>query len=148
MEVSNLARIQEGKSTKLHVRAAVGNPNRVIPNTDGGETWEYLYYTGRISPMMYVPLVGNVVAASGKGVTDEGHTLLVVFDKRGVVQKIEAGKTERTHYQLPFQSRTTTKYESKPLPSQSNEQTPVTTETPKPSPVTEKAWYNPKFKDE
>jgi outer membrane protein assembly factor BamE (lipoprotein component of BamABCDE complex) len=72
----NLDRIQEGKSTKADVQNAVGTPARITPLPEG-ELWEYSY--------------SHTSVNSEYVVSNETRQLSVLFDKQGIVRKIQAG---------------------------------------------------------
>ena len=72
----NLDRIQEGKSTKADVQNAVGTPARITPLPEG-ELWDYSYSHTSVNP--------------GYGVSNETQQLSVLFDKQGIVRKIQTG---------------------------------------------------------
>jgi outer membrane protein assembly factor BamE (lipoprotein component of BamABCDE complex) len=72
----NLDRIQEGKSTKADVQNAVGTPARITPLPEG-ELWDYSYSHTSVNP--------------GYGVSNETLQLSVLFDKQGIVRKIQTG---------------------------------------------------------
>lgn len=72
----NLDRIQEGKSTKADVQNAVGTPARITLLPEG-ELWDYSYSCTSVNP--------------GYEVSNETQQLSVLFDKQGIVRKIQTG---------------------------------------------------------
>jgi len=81
----NLDRLQEGKSTKADVQNAVGTPDRITLLPEG-ELWDYSYSHTSVNP--------------GYGVSNETQQLSVLFDKQGIVRKIQTG--DDLGYNLKF----------------------------------------------
>ena len=97
----NLARIQEGKSNKADVLNAVGQPAKITPLPEG-ELWEYRYDQMTLNPADFIPILGLGVLASGYGSFNETNQLSVLFDKQGIVLKIQASKANPKIYQVPL----------------------------------------------
>ncbi len=76
----NLDRLQEGKSTKADVQNAVGTPARITPLT-GGELWDYSSSQTKVN--------------TAGGVSNETQQLSVLFDRQGIVRKIQVGNDMR-----------------------------------------------------
>lgn len=75
-------------TTKQEVLARLGSPSsQSVTMIDGrqSEIWGYDYGHGEVSPLLFVPFVGLLVAASGQGIHAEGKVLLVTFDHEGKV---------------------------------------------------------------
>ena len=87
-EPGTVAKIEEGKSTKDDVRALVGEPTKVNFRDNNTEVWEYIYKRGQVRPATFIPVVGWF--AGGADVT--GSTLTVLFNDKGIVQKVGSGK--------------------------------------------------------
>jgi outer membrane protein assembly factor BamE (lipoprotein component of BamABCDE complex) len=87
-EVSTVAKIEEGKSTKADVRALVGEPTKVNFRDDNTEVWEYVYKRGQVRPATFIP----VARWFAGGVDTTGSTLTILFNKDNIVQKVGSGR--------------------------------------------------------
>jgi hypothetical protein len=63
---------------------------------DGGqiETWIYNYGLAETNPLLFVPIIGLAVAASGNGITVEGRSLIVGFASNGTVRTLTRSKSQ------------------------------------------------------
>lgn len=112
---SRVHRIIEGTSTWRDVQALIGDPMRIVP-LENGEAWEYGYSEASTSPLLYVPIVNFVVAASGGAADITSHDLSVVFDRDGVVRRL-TGRTNRpTVYLAPGYGKSVDHYEERVIP--------------------------------
>jgi outer membrane protein assembly factor BamE (lipoprotein component of BamABCDE complex) len=75
--------ITDGESTKSSVQAAFGDPNDTSFTDGGNEIWKYTYAYATPTPASFVPIVG--IFAGGADV--DKKTLVILFDKAGVVTK-------------------------------------------------------------
>lgn len=107
LDQSNVAKIQEGVSTKADVKVAVGEPMNITP-IPGGEVWQYSGGKLAMSPVAFIPVVGTVALASGHGVNSQSNDLSVLFDDEGIVRKLEYGKVTPKFYAAPFYGKVTT----------------------------------------
>ena len=86
---STVSKIEIGKSTKADVKLLVGEPTKVNFKDNGNtEIWEYVYKRGQVRPATFIPVVGWF--AGGADVT--GSTLTILFNDKGIVQKVGSGK--------------------------------------------------------
>jgi outer membrane protein assembly factor BamE (lipoprotein component of BamABCDE complex) len=75
--------IVDGKSTKADVQTAYGDPNDTSFTDGGNEIWKYTYAYATPTAASFVPVVG--IFAGGANV--DKKTLVILFDKSGVVVK-------------------------------------------------------------
>ena len=75
--------IVDGRSTKAEVQAAYGDPNDTSFTDGGNEIWKYSYSYATPTAASFVPIVG--IFAGGADV--DKKTLVILFDKAGVVTK-------------------------------------------------------------
>lgn len=78
-----------GESTKEDVRRLFGEPTTVATTMLNGvryESWGYGYAKHETNPLLYVPLVGLIVLATGNGYHNEGGSLGASFDQNGIVR--------------------------------------------------------------
>jgi outer membrane protein assembly factor BamE (lipoprotein component of BamABCDE complex) len=75
--------ITDGKSTKADVQASFGDPNDTSFTDGGNEIWKYTYAYATPTAVSFVPVVG--IFAGGADV--DKKTLVILFDKSGVVTK-------------------------------------------------------------
>jgi outer membrane protein assembly factor BamE (lipoprotein component of BamABCDE complex) len=71
-----LSMIEDGKSTKVDVRKAFGEPRNIGFMDNGLEKWEYHHSRSVQKGVNYVPVVNWFV----KGTDDTKKTLIVLFD--------------------------------------------------------------------
>ena len=86
------AKITKGRSTQADVKAAFGDPISTSFTDSGNELWNYQYIKLVPKAVDFVPVVG--LFAGGSDV--EKKTLVVFFDKNGIVQNfaLSSAKTE------------------------------------------------------
>lgn len=75
-------------TSKADVRARLGPPtSQSVTLLDGQqqEVWGYHYATAQVSPLLWVPVVGLIVAASGESYHADTRGLSVTFNGAGNV---------------------------------------------------------------
>jgi hypothetical protein len=75
-------------TTKSEVQSRLGPPLSQSVMVQQGiqqETWGYHYAYAEINPLLFVPGVGLIVAASGEGMSTDGTRLMIAFDADGKV---------------------------------------------------------------
>ncbi|QMI49741.1 outer membrane protein assembly factor BamE [Burkholderia sp. MBR-1] len=82
--------IVQGKTTKDDVRRMYGDPMAVRFTEAGHEMWGYGFSKATPTVTSFVP----VVALFSRGADVERRTLLVLFDERGVVEKVAFSRSE------------------------------------------------------
>jgi outer membrane protein assembly factor BamE (lipoprotein component of BamABCDE complex) len=75
--------IVDGQSTKASVQASFGDPNDTSFTDGGNDVWKYSYAYGTPKAATFIPIVG--IFAGGMDV--DKKTLVILFDKSGVVVK-------------------------------------------------------------
>jgi outer membrane protein assembly factor BamE (lipoprotein component of BamABCDE complex) len=75
--------IVDGQSTKATVQSTFGDPNDTSFTDGGNEIWKYTYAYATPTPETFIPIVG--IFAGGANV--DKKTLIVLFDKAGMVTK-------------------------------------------------------------
>lgn len=88
-------------TTKAEVRARLGPPfSQSVMLQDGveREAWGYHYAHAEMNPLLFVPVVGFVVAMSGDGVMGEGRQLVLTFDSHG---KVSGRSISTTNFRQP-----------------------------------------------
>jgi outer membrane protein assembly factor BamE (lipoprotein component of BamABCDE complex) len=93
-----VAQIEVSKSTRVGVFKLIGLPAQVAYPGDGGEVWTYYYVTEAPQAMDYMILTQPWVG----GFDLNSQRLTLVFNKNGVVQSLEAGKTIGAEGTLPY----------------------------------------------
>lgn len=74
--------IVNGQTTKAEIEALLGSPDTVDLNNDNNEKWVYEYKKSSAKGSNYVPIV-NMFA---QGTNDFKKMLVIVFNKKGIVQ--------------------------------------------------------------
>lgn len=74
--------IVDGQTTKAQVEALLGAPDNIDFNHANNEKWTYEYKKSEAKGSNFIPVV-NIFA---QGTNDTKKTLVVVFNKNGVVQ--------------------------------------------------------------
>jgi hypothetical protein len=75
-------------TTKSQVQSRLGPPlSQSVMLQDGvqRETWGYHYASAEMNPLLFVPGLGLIVAASGEGISTDGTGLEIAFDANGKV---------------------------------------------------------------
>ncbi len=78
-----------GTTTYDEVLAQLGNPSTVKTSTDGTKTASYTHASVKARPESYIPLVGPFVG----GADSSSHTVNFVFNRKGVLTKIDTQDT-------------------------------------------------------
>lgn len=74
--------IIDGQTTKAEVEALLGAPDNIDFNYANNEKWVYEYKKSQAKGSNFIPVV-NIFA---QGTNDTKKTLVIVFNKKGVVQ--------------------------------------------------------------
>lgn len=82
-------RLAPGKSSKADVYDALGQPSDVV-TMKNGVLWTYRYRKAENDFLGYIPLFGVNLIAGGKN--GDVHTVLALFDRRGVLASRTAGR--------------------------------------------------------
>lgn len=84
-------------ATKAEVQSRLGPPSAQSVMVQHGvqqETWGYHYAYAEMNPLLFVPGVGLIVAASGEGISTDGMGLMIAFDADG---KVIGRSTSKIH---------------------------------------------------
>jgi outer membrane protein assembly factor BamE (lipoprotein component of BamABCDE complex) len=97
-EPERTAGLEAGKSTQAEVTARLGFPAIVTYGHQGEETWDYYYVTEYPRAVDFVPLA---VALPG-GFNQTTRSLTVSFNRQGVVQNLQPGRTAGKAEVFPY----------------------------------------------
>ena len=86
INVDNAAKIQKGATTKAEVKQLVGDPQQISNDSDGNQTWTYLYTRATAKGTSFIPIAG----AFRGGVNTQNQSLVVKFNPAGVVTFVES----------------------------------------------------------
>lgn len=75
------AQIQKGTTTKAQVQQLVGLPQQIGKDSDGNETWSYLYSRSTTKGSTFIPIAGAFMG----GANVQNQSLVVKFGPDGVV---------------------------------------------------------------
>ncbi len=89
IEPNQLAKIQEGKTTKNEVIGLLGAPAASGKNSDGTSEIVYMYATSEADGKSYIPFAGPFIGTQ----THESETVNITFDRNDVVQKYTVSKS-------------------------------------------------------
>lgn len=79
-----------GKSTQADVREAFGDPTKTTFTDSGNEVWEYDYSKSHAKAQNFIPLV----SAFTSGSTGKKKTLVVFFDKNGLLKNFRMSSSD------------------------------------------------------
>lgn len=82
-----------GKTTKADVKADLGEPTAITLNDNGSENWTYVFSNATAKGVSYVPIV-NLFA---RGADVNTKKVIILFDKKGVVQKAVFSENQSEH---------------------------------------------------
>jgi len=89
-----MAKIEVGKSTQADVKALLGEPNSIGPSARiGGEAWIYVHSSIKTRPTSFIPVIGPLVG----GADGKVRSVIIYFDKNGVVQEVKPGTRIDSH---------------------------------------------------
>ena len=78
-------RVVPGKTTKSDVRNFLGAPDDINLLAGGQEVWQYTQATTKVNAASFIPVVGLFAG----GTTVDQKIFVILFDKKGTVQKAE-----------------------------------------------------------
>jgi len=83
--------IKKGETSKQEILNIFGNPTSITTDSEGRDTFFYLYMKAKAKPTSFIPLVWIF---SG-GATTESKGLTIYFDKEDKVEDYELSSTEQ-----------------------------------------------------
>ena len=90
--------LEAGKSTKAEVSARLGFPAIITYGQKGEETWDYYYVTEYPGAADFVPLA----VALANGFNQTTRVLTVSFNRQGLVQNLQPGRTAGKAEVFPY----------------------------------------------
>lgn len=87
-----IAQVKKGETTKDEVLDLFGSPTMTTFGDDDKnyETWHWTYSKSETRGTTFIPVVGGVFG----GADTEASSLTIVFNEKGIVQKVGAGRQE------------------------------------------------------
>ena len=82
--------IEVGLTTKQEILLLYGEPSYQSVTAES-EIWMYIFAQSEPHPLMYVPIIGLFVMASGEGISAESQSMMIIFDRQGTVQTLTHG---------------------------------------------------------
>lgn len=86
IDQTSVDKLQKGVSTQADVRSAIGSPEQITKDSDGNETWVYIYTRSQVKGTTFIPIVG----AFAGGVDTQSQSTVIKFGPDKVVKSIES----------------------------------------------------------
>ena len=86
LDTDAVNRIQNGKTTRQQVLAAIGSPDQVTRDGNGNVTYMYMYMRTEATPESFIPYIGCFVG----GTKTQNQTVIVTFGPNEIVTSIQS----------------------------------------------------------